>query len=47
MYVTVPPSKPVIFDAKRRDRTKLLEPYNEGTDVHLICEVTGGKSKVS
>jgi hypothetical protein len=44
-FVTVPPAKPVIFDAKRRDRTKLLEPYNEGTDVHLICEVTGGKSQ--
>lgn len=40
---TVPPQKPVIYDARRRDRTKLIEPYNEGSDVTLICEVSGGK----
>ncbi|CAG2057964.1 unnamed protein product [Timema podura] len=37
----VPPEKPVIYDAKRRDMTKILEPYNEGSDVNLICEVKG------
>lgn len=41
--VTVPPERPVIYDARRRDRTKLIEPYNEGSDVTLMCEVTGGK----
>lgn len=40
---SVPPQKPVIYDARRRDRTKLIEPYNEGSDVTLICEVSGGK----
>lgn len=39
----VPPERPVIYDVKRRDRTKLIEPYNEGTDVVLTCEVSGGK----
>lgn len=40
----VPPNRPTIFDAKRRDRTKLVEPYNEGSNVLLICEVEGGKT---
>lgn len=43
IFHTVPPQKPVIYDARRRDRTKLIEPYNEGSDVTLICEVAGGK----
>lgn len=43
LFVAVPPDRPVIFDVKRRDRTKLLEPYNEGSDINLICEVSGGK----
>lgn len=34
----------MIYDARRRDRTKLIEPYNEGSDVALICEVQGGKN---
>lgn len=42
LFVSVPPQKPVIYDARRRDRTKLIEPYNEGSDVTLICEVSGG-----
>lgn len=42
-FILVPPSRPTIYDAKRRDRTKLVEPYNEGSNVLLICEVEGGK----
>ncbi|XP_065338847.1 contactin-2-like isoform X4 [Cloeon dipterum] len=45
LTVIVPPERPVIFDAIRRDRTKILEPYNEGSDVHLICEVSGGRPR--
>lgn len=45
LTVIVPPERPVIFDGKRRDRTKLLEPYNEGSDVVLVCEVTGGRPR--
>jgi hypothetical protein len=33
----------VIYDDKRRDRSKVLERYNEGSDVYLVCEVTGGE----
>ncbi|XP_063895906.1 nephrin [Helicoverpa armigera] len=43
--VIIPPNRPTIFDAKRRDRTKLVEPYNEGSNVLLICEVEGGKPR--
>ncbi|XP_046401611.1 B-cell receptor CD22-like [Ischnura elegans] len=45
LTVIVPPERPVIFDAKRRDRAKVLEPYNEGSDVNLICEVNGGQPR--
>ncbi|KAJ9579669.1 hypothetical protein L9F63_004671, partial [Diploptera punctata] len=40
-----PPERPVIYDDKRRDRSKVLERYNEGSDVHLVCEVLGGRPK--
>ncbi|GLV36530.1 sidestep IV [Carabus blaptoides fortunei] len=43
--VIVPPERPVIYDGKRRDRSNLLEPYNEGADVNLICEVVGGRPR--
>ncbi|XP_049877561.1 hemicentin-1-like [Pectinophora gossypiella] len=43
--VIIPPERPTIYDAKRRDRTKLVEPYNEGSNVLLICEVTGGRPR--
>lgn len=33
----------MIYDDKRRDRSKVLERYNEGSDVLLMCEVTGGE----
>nr|XP_050855116.1 nephrin-like [Vespula vulgaris] len=43
--VIVPPSKPIIYDTKRRDMSKLLEAYPEGADLTLVCEVHGGKPK--
>ncbi|XP_069683124.1 neural cell adhesion molecule 2 [Periplaneta americana] len=45
LTVIVPPERPVIYDDKRRDRSKLLERYNEGSDVYLVCEVTGGRPR--
>lgn len=39
----MPPAKPIIYDAKRRDMSKLLEAYPEGADLFLVCEVHGGK----
>ncbi|XP_076758356.1 nephrin isoform X2 [Xylocopa sonorina] len=43
LTVIVPPAKPIIYDAKRRDMSKLLEAYPEGADLFLVCEVHGGK----
>ncbi|XP_043581853.1 hemicentin-2-like isoform X1 [Bombus pyrosoma] len=43
LTVIMPPSKPVILDGTTRDISRLEEPYNEGSDVNLICEVRGGK----
>lgn len=39
----VPPSKPIIRDGATRNVWGIEEPYNEGSDVNLICEVRGGK----
>ncbi|XP_068619404.1 nephrin-like [Battus philenor] len=40
--VITPPNRPVIIDAKTKDQTRLLEPYDEGDTLELICEVRGG-----
>ncbi|XP_033218241.1 nephrin-like [Belonocnema kinseyi] len=41
----VPPSKPIIYDSKRRDMSKHQEAYPEGADLQLNCEVHGGKPR--
>lgn len=38
----VPPDRPIIYETKRREKAKNVEAYNEGSDVVLICEVSGG-----
>ncbi|XP_057337147.1 hemicentin-2-like isoform X1 [Microplitis mediator] len=43
--VILPPSKPIIYDMKRRDMSKLLVAHAEGTNLTLVCEVRGGKPK--
>lgn len=43
LWRAVPPSKPMILDGTTRDISRLEEPYNEGSDVNLICEVRGGR----
>ncbi|XP_076283532.1 hemicentin-1 isoform X1 [Lasioglossum baleicum] len=43
--VIVPPAKPIIYDAKRRDMSKLFEAYPEGADLFLVCEVHGGNPR--
>ncbi|RVE55293.1 hypothetical protein evm_000191, partial [Chilo suppressalis] len=40
--VITPPNRPIIMDAKTRDQMRLLEPYNEGDTLELVCEVFGG-----
>ncbi|XP_029174221.1 hemicentin-2-like [Nylanderia fulva] len=43
LTVIVPPSKPIILDEAMKSVRNIEEPYNEGSDVKLICEVRGGK----
>lgn len=41
--IPVPPKTLVIYDDKRRDVATLSEPYNEGSNINLICEAEGGE----
>ncbi|CAH1104095.1 unnamed protein product [Psylliodes chrysocephalus] len=43
--VIIPPKKIFIYDGHRKNRTVLLGPYNEGSNVNLVCEVIGGRPK--
>ncbi|XP_065086587.1 hemicentin-1-like [Ochlerotatus camptorhynchus] len=43
--VVVPPDRPVIYDARRREKTNTVEPYSEGSDIQLVCEVKGGRPR--
>lgn len=43
ILLAVPPDRPIIYESKRKEKAKNVEAYNEGSDVLLICEVTGGK----
>lgn len=40
----VPPDRPVIYGPNRHDKASNVESFNEGTDIVLACEVTGGKN---
>lgn len=40
---TEPPERPVIIESGSSGQAKLIEPYNEGSDVSLTCEVSGGE----
>lgn len=43
--VIVPPEKITIFDGRKKDNSVLLGPYNEGSNINLVCEVKGGRPK--
>lgn len=40
--LTVPPKKPVIYTGASRRLAKTLQPFNEGSEMSLLCEVIGG-----
>lgn len=44
---TVPPEQPVIYDTNGIVTMKHVGPYNEGSDLILTCEVSGGKCQQS
>lgn len=42
-FVSVPPEEIHIYDEHHADIAIMLGPYNEGSDVNLVCEVKGGE----
>ncbi|XP_045528209.1 synaptogenesis protein syg-2-like [Pieris brassicae] len=45
LTVITPPNQPTIIDARTQDSIRLLEPYNEGDTIELLCEVNGGNPR--
>lgn len=43
LTVIVPPDRPIIYEPNRHDKTSTVESFNEGNDIVLACEVSGGK----
>lgn len=39
---TVPPKKPMILTGASRNLAKIPQPFNEGSEMSLLCEVIGG-----
>ncbi|XP_017879884.1 hemicentin-2-like [Ceratina calcarata] len=42
LTVIVPPNKPVIYTSDGRNLAKVSQPFNEGSELSLLCEVIGG-----
>ncbi|XP_012526674.1 hemicentin-2 isoform X1 [Monomorium pharaonis] len=42
LTVIVPPKKPLIYTGASRSLAKILQPFNEGSEMSLLCEVIGG-----
>ncbi|XP_076750373.1 neural cell adhesion molecule 2 isoform X2 [Xylocopa sonorina] len=42
LTVIVPPNKPVIYTSDGRSLEKVSQPFNEGSQLSLLCEVIGG-----
>ncbi|XP_011644454.1 hemicentin-1-like [Pogonomyrmex barbatus] len=42
LTVIVPPKKPVIYTGTSRNRAEIMQPFNEGSEMSLFCEVIGG-----
>lgn len=46
LTVIVPPDRPIIYEPNRHDKTSNVESFNEGNDIVLACEVSGGKGQL-
>ncbi|XP_076645162.1 neural cell adhesion molecule 2 [Halictus rubicundus] len=42
LTVIVPPNKPAIYTGVGRSLAKIQQPFNEGSELSLLCEVIGG-----
>ncbi|ALC47181.1 CG14372 [Drosophila busckii] len=45
LTVIVPPDRPIIYEPNRHDKTSNVESFNEGNDIVLVCEVSGGRPR--
>ncbi|KAG5882968.1 hypothetical protein JTB14_037321 [Gonioctena quinquepunctata] len=45
LSIIVPPEHIHIYDGQHQDKSILIGPYNEGSDVNLVCEVKGGRPR--
>ncbi|EDW59180.1 protein turtle homolog B isoform X1 [Drosophila virilis] len=45
LTVIVPPDRPIIYEPNRHDKTSNVESFNEGNDIVLACEVSGGRPR--
>ena len=42
MMFSVPPNKPTILNEHSQQIWSTVGPLNEGSTLHLVCQVTGG-----
>ncbi|XP_030370530.1 protein turtle homolog A [Scaptodrosophila lebanonensis] len=45
LTVIVPPDRPIIYGPNRHDKASNVESFNEGNDIVLACEVSGGRPR--
>ncbi|XP_068153832.1 protein turtle homolog B isoform X1 [Drosophila tropicalis] len=45
LTVIVPPDRPIIYGPSRHDKASNVESFNEGNDIVLACEVSGGRPR--
>nr|XP_017021487.1 protein turtle homolog A isoform X1 [Drosophila kikkawai]XP_017021488.1 protein turtle homolog A isoform X1 [Drosophila kikkawai] len=45
LTVIVPPDRPIIYGQNRHEKAGNVESFNEGNDIVLTCEVSGGRPR--
>ncbi|XP_026850663.1 hemicentin-1 [Drosophila persimilis] len=45
LTVIVPPDRPIIYGQNRHEKASNVESFNEGNDIVLSCEVSGGRPR--
>ncbi|KAL9897612.1 sidestep IV transmembrane protein isoform 2-T23 [Glossina fuscipes fuscipes] len=45
LTVIVPPERPIVYKPNRHEKISNVETFNEGSDIVLVCEVSGGRPR--
>uniref|UniRef100_A0A1A9W521 Ig-like domain-containing protein n=1 Tax=Glossina brevipalpis TaxID=37001 RepID=A0A1A9W521_9MUSC len=45
LTVIVPPERPIVYKPNRHEKISSVETFNEGSDIVLVCEVSGGRPR--